>query len=940
MPSLNFLLLYSFCLFSTTRAQSISTSTPVPPLQWINLTSLLQGSSAPPLKDASIGYDNTTRNLIIFGGESQGGLPQQQTYLLNLDTLVWSSPTPQGGNTALPPPRSAAIGGGDFAASYRSGHVVIGGKGSDGEPLSDVWEFDYNNQFWSHVNTSSSSTTPALLGAVGGIDINIPFNSSGSSGPTNTFLLMGGVRSSGSQLSPVPLSDVWQLDISGTLSSNLVNSLVGIWSKKTVGNNTAVSGEGGTVVKQQLVAFGGCIGTPSPNTSCAQPYSYVTDTSTGLSVLPAPCAVPRIGSAVVANQNPFSSSFKSQVFVLLGLFNSSIWDDGGGLQKGEVDVLDINGGSWSRILPAGDPGKSGNVSFPQPRSGAASISYSSGLVGSSRALYSDTIIFGGQDGSGNYLSDMWILRAYGTSVSQSGQRWSGFGNGQLQTGADANGAGVTIQYISTCANAVGTQSASSSASPPGHGSPTTSSSPSSISGTLPDATHLFDTSVTHKSLAPISLALLLPTIILYRLSLPSTSGPSSQQSLGPLYVSVLMLVVAGAAINRRAASSSMTLKTSHGRAGLALFVALYGIIPLLFLAYFVRWRLFASTPKEIVGKIRAERSRADSSDTAEKLNSFRGIADTGNQGGVRARSPVSSPGHTPSRRHLGLWFRSREGLASSAESAPESESPVPRTFEVVNRRVRHHSVSGTLNIYESVHRSPPTPRNLSDLSWLERRRSVNAVGDLDYALMQLNNRGITSTPATTTHFSAQGLSDPPSAKVQPPLVPPKGEITLHVLMHVLILSLCTVSLVELWNRAPLAPFVAFLVWIMAFYALLVIMSWNGLLLGRFQANAQPIAIGATGPPIATPSPSRPISMAGTDQFPFPQEPRSPYLHQPLFHTAAEDATSYAGLRSETEEIDSDEDEDTRQRRIEDEMARRDVSIVTVPKRKLWVANPS
>ncbi len=208
--------------------------------------------------------------------------------------------------------------------------------------------------------------------------------------------------------------------------------------------------------------------------------------------------------------------------------------------------------------------------------------------------------------------------------------------------------------------------------------------------------------------------------------------------------------------------------------------------------------------------------------------------------------------------------------------------------------------------------------------------------------MQLNNRGITSTPATTAHFSAQGLSDPPSAKVQPPLVPPKGEITLHVLMHVLILSLCIISLVELWNRAPLAPFVAFLVWTLAFYALLVIMSWNGrpqhsaltFVLGHIQRNAQPIAA-----PIATPNPSRPISMAGTDQFPFPQEPRSPYLHQPLFH-AAEDATSYAGLRSETEELESDEDEDTRQRRIEDEMARRDVSIVTVPKRKLWVANPS
>lgn len=186
---------------------------------------------------------------------------------------------------------------------------------------------------------TSSSPAPALLGAVGGIDTNIPFNSSGSSGPTNTFLLMGGVQNSGSQLSPVPLSEVWQLDISGTLSSNLVHSLVGTWSRKTVANNNvadAVSGEGGTVVRLQLVAFSGCIGTASPNTSCAQSYSYVTDTSTGLSVQPASCAVPRIGAAVVANQNPFSSSFNTQVFVLLGLFNSSIWNDGGNLQKGEV----------------------------------------------------------------------------------------------------------------------------------------------------------------------------------------------------------------------------------------------------------------------------------------------------------------------------------------------------------------------------------------------------------------------------------------------------------------------------------------------------------------------------------------------------------------------------------------------------------------------------
>ena len=53
---------------------------PVPPLQWIELTDLLNGASAPPLKDATIGYDSTTRVLLIFGGESQQGFPTSQTY--------------------------------------------------------------------------------------------------------------------------------------------------------------------------------------------------------------------------------------------------------------------------------------------------------------------------------------------------------------------------------------------------------------------------------------------------------------------------------------------------------------------------------------------------------------------------------------------------------------------------------------------------------------------------------------------------------------------------------------------------------------------------------------------------------------------------------------------------------------------------------------------
>lgn len=68
---------------SFVRAETVpSTANSVPLLQWINITGLLGGSNAPPpLKGASLGYDDTQRNLLIFGGESQQGFPVSQTYL-------------------------------------------------------------------------------------------------------------------------------------------------------------------------------------------------------------------------------------------------------------------------------------------------------------------------------------------------------------------------------------------------------------------------------------------------------------------------------------------------------------------------------------------------------------------------------------------------------------------------------------------------------------------------------------------------------------------------------------------------------------------------------------------------------------------------------------------------------------------------------------------
>lgn len=74
------LLFFFISCLPTLHAQTISTNMPVPPLQWIELTDLLTGSAAPPLKDATIGFDDTNRILLIFGGESQQGFPTSQTY--------------------------------------------------------------------------------------------------------------------------------------------------------------------------------------------------------------------------------------------------------------------------------------------------------------------------------------------------------------------------------------------------------------------------------------------------------------------------------------------------------------------------------------------------------------------------------------------------------------------------------------------------------------------------------------------------------------------------------------------------------------------------------------------------------------------------------------------------------------------------------------------
>ncbi|KAF8231918.1 hypothetical protein L208DRAFT_1274765 [Tricholoma matsutake] len=910
----------AFFLFSSVNAQNISTDLPVPPLQWLNLSSSLRGSWPPPLKDAAIGYDETSRSIVIFGGESAGGFVQSQTYLLNLDTLTWSTPSPPAGLGRTPAARSATVAGGDSAASYRHGFVVIGGRGTDGNGLSDVWEYDFNNQFWSQVNVFHGPGPLPRWGASGGIDIlTPPVQDPLLSGPNNTLYVAGGFN--GTQASS--LSDVWRLHISGTLSPNLPNYTTASWDHLTIGNLPTRAGQAGAVISQQIISMGGCNLTFS--IGCTQEQdSYVVDVQRQVAVSPKPCPAPRTSPVLVPNMNRLTTSFSSQVYLLLGTVNTSQWQDDNGLNNGEVAVLDINAGTWSRILPSGDPGVSGGQPmFPTPRQGSAAFSYPSALVGSSRNASSDTIVFGGQDASGNMISEVWLLRAYAGVITSSNMTWSGYGSGQLQTGINADGSGVRVQYMSQCASMITNSLSSSSPSP-------TNRPPSGPSNNPPSASYPYNTSDVHKILAPISLAVFQPIFLFLRVFSSSDNGsglPIRHVSSALLLLIAYGLGIAGLVMSFTTISASglesghsPTLKTGHGIAGLIFFVCLYGLIPGLYIIFLCFQRSGILLGYVQCGKHEAERTACP--DSHEKLDS---VDEPSTPHSIHNTSPPSSP--RPRTNSWGPSSNLQDGWLSSDSESFGSAGPL-RTFEVVNRpRTRRTSGSWPVPPGENLLQQP-TSKSLGDIDWLQRRRRLNAVGELDYVISQVQRAQLSSTTANADTLMTSSMT-----MAQSPLYfPSASEILFRVLLQGSLLGLCVVTLIALWSPSR-AAFAVFLAWTVAFYMAMLTYAWHlrpktsilAVICSRLFHRPQNQSTSSPTPPLNS------------------QSLPGPYVHHPPYHTTvtSDEASISHGVRRslETDEPD-DVDEDMRQRAIEDEMGRREVSIITIPKRKLWITNPS
>ena len=75
----------------------------------------------------------------------------------------------------------------------------------------------------------------------------------------------------------------------------------------------------------------------------------------------------------------------------------------------------------------------------------------------------------------------------------------------------------------------------------------------------------------------------------------------------------------------------------------------------------------------------------------------------------------------------------------------------------------------------------------------------------------------------------QGVLDPASDTRNLTRYPSYTFIPLHLFTHFSIIGIAAVTLAALWTRAPRYYFAIFLVWLVAFYAMMLVFAWKGIL---------------------------------------------------------------------------------------------------------------
>ena len=315
---------------------------------------------------------------------------------------------------------------------------------------------------------------------------------------------------------------------------------------------------------------------------------------------------------------------------------------------------------------------------------------------------------------------MWLLRGYAGSVTSTNQTWTGFGNGQLQTGVNADGTGVRVTFMSECASLLSSSSMSNSTS---NSTGPTKSTPVPFS--------LYNTSLLHKLIAPLSLVILFPNLLFFRWI--NTAVKVELTPKRPVLMATFVILTFGAygmglagvvlsftTISNTLLTQNLHLKTTHGIAGLSFSLVLYGLVPFLYLAS----ALFGPHPS--ISDQSQSRTTPNSIEIIEKSDAL--PLQSSLAPSVHNTSPPSSP-----RPRTVSWdaFNTLRQSTDEGLSCDSTPSATPqRGFEVVNRLKRTRKPSGTWPTSDSFPGSPqplPTTRALGEIDWLLRRRAVHAV---------------------------------------------------------------------------------------------------------------------------------------------------------------------------------------------------------------------
>ncbi|KAH7105631.1 hypothetical protein BKA62DRAFT_690371 [Auriculariales sp. MPI-PUGE-AT-0066] len=820
--------------------------------------------------------------------------------------MVWAKPSPAVPSlNASPPARAMAIGGPDLAASYRSDFVLFGGIGANG-PLDDIWLYNWDNGFWWQAPAADGGPG-GRYGAVGGTDP----ASQGNLDLTTSFTVAGGLDAQNAH----PLSEIYTLVLGGTLAPN-EQTVTTKWSKTTVsGSTSSLVGNAATVLSGGgLVAAFGCsadagpdVGTYSAKCAVQQASSRASSAawqSTGV------CPAGRYGASAAPNLNTADTTFSSQAFILFGQLDADLWTESETSRAGDVSILDIDQGTWTTVRPDGDH-------IPEARSGAAVVSHSSVRIeGKIVDNAADTMVFGGVTPDGKILQDLWILRAWPSIIHPGNTRWNN----------------VTTQYIDGCASPLSPTTSTSSSS----------SSPSSQSTAgLPPPRSIASWSISSLSeiLSAISIGLLLGALAALRFIRTSPSAVSTQavQQLCRYAVFALLSIgyfvgVAGFVFRftswkaapvlstrfRRDIDDSTTiLSTGYGRAALVIFAGLY----LALAVWAAKW---------IAAKSFKPSQREPTEQHALTTEKF---LETGHRTrtpspGLNMTEPVTPPSVPNSgRRSLSrlLGHQNPPGGAPDADSSvntPTAATNEQRSFEVVRDRTRKNSNARALDPRFTHNRQNQSfSRMLSDIDWMERRRSITTVGEIDYALSRM----------TPDALSKDQVSVPDPHHKATPHFPPLAASCIHVAIHSFLLGACVFTVYSLKLHAHIAVFAVFLVYSFGSTPRESILS-TCLYRARRQSNP----------------PTRPElnPLQGTTRLPSSNSSRGPYpSHNPAYRIASShDGDSVlrrgqAPVRRSSDSHESDDmDDDEHQARLEHEMGRRDTIVLSVPRSRLFITN--